>query len=97
MWTSGCNASVAPQLQHVLWSPPVEYDSTPRPNVLSRGTKATPCVEVWQTSNLRRLRLGEEKRIRKKKKPEDENIMVCPMPYGDHKEEEDRRNHRAKI
>ena len=27
-------------------------------------TKATPCVEVRQTSNLRRLRLGEEKRIR---------------------------------
>ena len=25
-------------------------------------TKATPCVEVWQTSSLRRLRLGEEKR-----------------------------------
>jgi len=24
-------------------------------------TKATPCVEVWQTSKLRRLRLGEEK------------------------------------
>jgi len=22
--------------------------------------KATPCVEVWQTSNLRRLRLGKE-------------------------------------
>jgi len=39
-------------------------------------TKATPCVEVWQTSNLRRLRLGEEK---KKKKPQDENIMVCPI------------------
>jgi len=31
-------------------------------------TKATPCVEVWQTSNLRRLRLGEEK----KKKEEEE-------------------------
>jgi len=31
-------------------------------------TKAAPCgVEVWQTSNLRRLRLGEEK---KKKKEE---------------------------
>jgi len=30
-------------------------------------TKATPCVEVWQTSNLRRLRLGE-----KKKKEEEE-------------------------
>jgi len=25
-------------------------------------TKATPCVEVWQTSYLRRLRLGEEKK-----------------------------------
>ena len=25
-------------------------------------TEATPCVEVWQTSNLRRLRLGEEKK-----------------------------------
>jgi len=25
-------------------------------------TKATPCMEVWQTSNLRRLRLGEEKK-----------------------------------
>ena len=24
--------------------------------------KATPCVEIWQTSNLRRLRLGEEKK-----------------------------------
>jgi len=23
---------------------------------------ATPCVEVWQTSNLRWLRLGEEKK-----------------------------------
>jgi len=26
-------------------------------------TEATPCVEVWQTSNVRRLRLGEEKKI----------------------------------
>jgi len=25
-------------------------------------TKATPCVEVWQTSNPRRLRLGEEEK-----------------------------------
>jgi len=25
-------------------------------------TKATPCVQVWQTSNLGRLRLDEEKR-----------------------------------
>jgi len=29
--------------------------------VLNCHTKATPCVEVWQTSNLQRLRLGEEK------------------------------------
>ena len=42
---------------------------------------ATPCVEVWQTSTLRRLRLGEEKKERRrKKKPQDENIMVCPIP-----------------
>jgi len=33
-------------------------------------TKATPCVEVWQASNLQRLRLGEEK---KKKAEEDRN------------------------
>jgi len=25
-------------------------------------TNATPCAEVWQTSNLRRLKLGEEKK-----------------------------------
>jgi len=37
-------------------------------------------VEVWQTSNLRRLRLGEEK----KKKPQGKNIMVCPITEGDH-------------
>jgi len=48
-----------------------------------RRTKATPSVEVWQTSNLRRLRLGEENKIeeRKKKerwKPQDKNIMA---PY----------------
>jgi len=35
-----------------------------------------------QTSNLRRLRLGEEKRRKKErmKKAQDENIMVCPIP-----------------
>ena len=36
-------------------------------------TKATPCVEVWQTSNLRRLRLGEEK---KKKNKEEEQTTA---------------------
>jgi len=46
-------------------------------------TKATPCVEVWQTSNLRRLRLGKERRKeerKKKKKPHGKNIMVCTLP-----------------
>jgi len=43
-------------------------------------TKATPCVEVWQTSNLRRLRLGEEKKERRNYKRQDENITVCPIP-----------------
>jgi len=39
------------------------------------------CVEVWQTSNLRRLRLGEEKKKEeRKKKPEGKNIMVGPIP-----------------
>jgi len=31
------------------------------------------------------LRLGEEKKkIDRRKKPQNENIMVCPIPYGDH-------------
>jgi len=38
-----------------------------------------PCVEVWQTSNLRPLRLGEEKKDRRKKeetqKLQGKNIM----------------------
>jgi len=37
-------------------------------------------ARVWQTSNLRRLRLGEEKNERKKKKPQGKNIMICPIP-----------------
>jgi len=36
-----------------------------------------PCVEVWQTSNLRPLRLGEEKkRRRRRKKLQGKNIMA---------------------
>jgi len=47
-------------------------------------------VEVWQTSNLRRLRLGEEneeeennkkkKKKKKKNKRQGKNIMVCRIP-----------------
>jgi len=50
-------------------------------------TKATPYVKVWQTYNLRRLALGEEKKKkeRKKEKTAGQNIMVCPIPWGDHK------------
>jgi len=44
-------------------------------------TKATPCVEVWQISSLRRLRLGEEKRKKERKKEETTgrkyNVRVC--------------------
>ena len=39
-----------------------------------------PKFALRQTSNLRRLRLGEEKRKKKDKKTQDENIMVCPIP-----------------
>jgi len=58
-------------------------------------TKATPFVEVWQTSNLQRLRLGEERKKKKKeeerkKKLQGKNIMVCPIPYGNHNKWTDR-------
>jgi len=38
-------------------------------------------VEVWQTSNLRRLRLGEENR-RRKKKQQHENMYGLPYYIG---------------
>jgi len=37
-------------------------------------------VEVWQTSNVWPLRLGEEEKEDRRYKPQDENIMVCPIP-----------------
>jgi len=36
-------------------------------------TKATPCVEVWQTSHLRQLRLGEERKEEEEEKEERTN------------------------
>jgi len=41
-------------------------------------TKATLCVEVWQTSNLRPLRLGEEKKERKERKGR-KSIYIAPF------------------
>jgi len=43
-------------------------------------TKATPCLEVWQTSNLRRLRLGEK--IKKKKEEETTGQKYNGLPYS---------------
>jgi len=41
------------------------------------------CVEIWQTSNLQRLILGDEKRRRKKnKKLQHENIYGLPYSTG---------------
>jgi len=60
-------------------------------------------VEVWQTSNLRRLRLGEEKRRRRRRRRRTNHSMKIYMVSLFHratikeerKKEED-RNHRAK-
>ena len=44
-------------------------------------------MEVWQTSNMRRLRLGEEKKKkekRRKKKPQGKNIMSASATQGGH-------------
>jgi len=46
---------------------------------------ATPCVEVWQTSDLRPLRLGEEKKKKEEgKKLQGKNIMA-PYYMNGHK------------
>jgi len=40
------------------------------------------CNAIWYTSNLRPLRLGEEKKEEeeeRRKKKQHENIMVCPI------------------
>jgi len=39
-------------------------------------TKATPCVEVWQTSNLQRLRLGEEKKKEEEEEEEEQQTTA---------------------
>jgi len=44
-------------------------------------TKATPCVEVWQTFNLRRLRLGEEKE-KKEEERRNHRAKHNGLPYS---------------
>jgi len=39
-------------------------------------------MEVWQTSNLRRLRLGEEKKEERKKKKETTGQKYNGLPYS---------------
>jgi len=40
---------------------------------------ATPCAEVWQTSSLRPLRLGEEKKTEEEEETQDKNIMSASV------------------
>jgi len=42
-------------------------------------------VEIWYTCNLRRLRLGEERKKERKKKPQGKNIMFASATQGGHK------------
>jgi len=45
---------------------------------------ARPCVDVWQTSNLRWLRLGEQKNQQEERKKQDKNIMSTSATQGGH-------------
>ena len=49
---------------------------------LKFALRLTPCVEVWFTSNLRLLRLGEEKRRRKKKEITGQKYNGLPYYIG---------------
>jgi len=45
-------------------------------------TKTTPRVEVWYTSNLRPLRLGDDKKEKERKKSQGKNIMSASATQG---------------
>jgi len=63
-------------------SPPLAILNIPYVYV-QRHPIHTDWMSVWQTSNLRGLRLGEEKKKieeDRKKKPQGKNIMACPIP-----------------
>ena len=61
-----------------IFSEPYAARFTPASSI---HTKATPCVKVWYTSNLRRLRLGEEKKIELECGPMP-NLMVALPNIG---------------
>jgi len=42
------------------------------------------CGSMADIQSLRRLRLGEEKKRRKKEETTGQNIVFCPIRYGDH-------------
>ena len=42
-------------------------------------------MEVWQTSNLQPLRLGEERKKERRTNGRMKIYMVCPITQGDHK------------
>ena len=48
-------------------------------------------MKVWQTSNLRRLRLGEEKKKKEERKKKERRKKE------ERKKKEEERNHRVKI
>jgi len=51
---------------------------TPEP--ISAASRPKFTILWGHLEDILLLRLGEEKRRRSKKKPQDENIMVCPIP-----------------
>jgi len=74
-----CNAIFGDFFASCICSEPCAARFRPASEIRTKA--ATPCVEVWQTSSLRRLRLGEErKKTKRKKKPQGKNIMVCSIP-----------------
>jgi len=50
-------------------------------------------VQVWYISNLRRLRLGEEKKKTEEEEEQTtgENIMACSIPWNGHQEEKKKK------
>jgi len=63
------------------------FAASPVQHVSDLHPKFAPYADVWQTSNLGRLRLGEEKRKIEGKKSQGKNIMACPITQGGNNQE----------